>query len=82
MIPRKQFINKIIEITKNQNIKYQLEVEDSGSSDGGYLHKSPYPFDWCFIGIACENIHSPHEKVHKNDIIEMDKIYKILMETL
>lgn len=82
MIPRKQFINKIIKICKSQNIKYQLEVEESGSSDGGYLHKCNYPFDWCFIGIACENIHSPNEKVHKNDIIELLKLYKILMETL
>lgn len=82
MIPSRKFVNKIIEIAKHNKIKFQIEVEDSGSSDGGYLHKTPYPIDWCFIGVASENIHSPNEKVHKSDIIELQKIYKFLMEKL
>lgn len=82
MIPRKKFLNRIVEIAKRNNINYQLEVESSGSSDGGYIQKSPYPIDWCFIGIACKNIHSTNEKVNKADIIETDKLYRILMKEL
>ncbi|OFX22234.1 MAG: aminopeptidase [Bacteroidetes bacterium GWA2_31_9] len=82
MIPSRKFVNKIIKIAKEQNIKFQIEVEDSGSSDGGYLHKTPYPIDWCFIGVACENIHSPSEKVHKEDILNMTNFYKKLIELL
>jgi putative aminopeptidase FrvX len=82
MIPRKKFVNKIIELAKNNNINFQLEVESSGSSDGGYLHKCPYPIDWCFIGIAAKNVHSPTEIVYKRDIIELEKCYKILIDNL
>jgi|TARA_B110000914_G_scaffold226420_1_gene251284 putative aminopeptidase FrvX len=81
-IPRKEFINRIIAITKESGIKYQLEVEDSGGSDGNEIQKSPYPIDWCFIGAAEMNVHSPDEKVHKEDINSMVSLYKLLMEKL
>ena len=81
-IPRKKYINRIIEIAKKNNIKFQLEVEKSGGSDGNEIQKSPYPIDWCFIGAAEQNVHSPDEKVNKKDIKEMVKLYKILMKEL
>ena len=81
-IPRKKYINRIIEIAKKNNIKFQLEVEKSGGSDGNEIQKSPYPIDWCFIGAAEDNVHSPDEKVNKNDIQEMVKLYNVLMKEL
>jgi len=81
-IPRKLFVNKIIDIANNSNIKYQLEVEDAGGSDGNELQKSNYPWDWCFVGAPENNVHSPNEKVHKKDINSMVDLYKILMEKL
>ena len=81
-IPRKSYINKIIEIAKKSNVPFQLEVEGSGGSDGLSLQHSPYPFDWCFVGAAEENVHSPDEKVHKKDIESMVNLYKVLMEKL
>ncbi len=82
MIPRKKFINKVIDIAQKNDIKYQLEVEDAGGSDGHELQKSSQPFDWCFIGAAENNVHTPDEKVHKDDIEEMLKFYKVLMQEL
>ena len=70
-IPRKIFLDSVIEIAKKHKIKYQLEVESSGGSDGNEIQKSPYPIDWCFIGAAEDNVHTPIEKVHLNDIESM-----------
>jgi len=81
-IPRKAYLNKIVEIAKDSGIAYQLEVEDAGGSDGNQLQRTPYPFDWCFIGAAEDNVHTPDEKVHKHDIVCMIKIYQELMAKL
>jgi putative aminopeptidase FrvX len=81
-IPRRSFINKIIDHAKGSGIPFQLEVEGAGSSDGGYLQSSPFPFDWCFIGAPEDFVHSPDEKVHKTDIDAMWKMYNFLMEKL
>ena len=81
-IPRKSYINKVIAIAKENNIKYQLEVEDAGGSDGNQLQKSSYPFDWCFVGAPEDNVHTPDEKVHKEDIKQMIALYECLMQSL
>ena len=81
-IPRRRYVNEIIAIAKNSDIPYQLEVESSGGSDGNEIQSSPYPIDWCFIGAAEQNVHSPDEKVHKKDIKAMVSLYKLLMDKL
>jgi putative aminopeptidase FrvX len=81
-IPRRSYINKIIELAKMSKVPFQLEVESSGGSDGNQLQKSPYPFDWCFIGAPEDNVHSPKEIVNKNDILAMVQLYKYLMKNL
>ena len=81
-IPRRSYLNKIIDIAKSSNIKYQLEVESAGGSDGTMLQKTDLPFDWCFIGAPEDNVHSPNEKVAKYDIMCMVELYKALMKKL
>jgi putative aminopeptidase FrvX len=81
-IPRKSYLDRIIEIAKASGVPYQLEVEGSGSSDGRELQTSPYPFDWCFVGAPESNVHTPDEKVHRADIDAMLKMYRVLMEKL
>ncbi len=81
-IPRRSFIDKLIAIAEENKIDYQLEVEGMGSSDGGELQRSPYPFDWCFVGAPELNPHTPNEKVHKKDIDSMITLYKTLMKAL
>jgi putative aminopeptidase FrvX len=81
-IPRRSYINKIIALAKKSKIKFQLEVENAGGSDGNALQRSPYPFDWCFIGAPEDNVHSPNEKVHKADIQSMLDMYVYLMKNL
>ena len=81
-IPRRRYLNRIIDIAKASKVDYQLEVESAGGSDGNVLHRSPYPFDWCFIGAAEDNVHSPYEKVAIKDFESMVALYKALMVSL
>ncbi len=81
-IPRREFIDRVIKVARKHEIPYQLEVEGAGSSDGGELQRTPYPFDWCFVGAPEQHAHSPHEKVHKDDIKSMIELYQRLMKEL
>ncbi|MGI9542212.1 MAG: M20/M25/M40 family metallo-hydrolase [Cyclobacteriaceae bacterium] len=81
-IPRRSFVNRILQLTEASGIDFQLEVEGSGSSDARELQASPYPIDWCFVGAAEDHVHSPDEKVHKDDIQSMVDLYTLLMENL
>ena len=82
LIPRRSYINRIIAIADKHKCAYQLEVEGSGGSDAKELQMAEYPWDWCFIGAAEENVHTPNEKVHKKDIEGMIELYKVLMKEL
>lgn len=79
MLPRRTYLNKIIELANQSGVPYQLEVESAGGSDGSVLQKSDVPIDWCFIGAAEDHVHTPDEKVFKSDIRSMIDLYKHLM---
>ena len=79
-VPRRSYLNRILDIAKNSGVNYQLEVESAGGSDGTMLQQTDLPFDWCFIGAPEDNVHSPNEKVHLNDLKAMTDLYKVLME--
>lgn len=81
-VPRKVFVDRIINIAQKKKVPYQLEVEGSGSSDGGELQRGNLPFDWCFIGPPSYLPHTPNEKVDKKDIVSMIDLYKLLMKEL
>jgi putative aminopeptidase FrvX len=78
-IPRRSYVSRIIDIAKQANIPFQLEVESSGGSDGNVINGCPYPIDWCFVGAPEDHVHSPDEIVHKADIKSMITLYKELM---
>lgn len=81
-LPRRSYLNKIINLAKESGIDFQLEVESAGGSDGTMLQKSDLPIDWCFIGAPEDNVHTPDEKVHKYDIMTMVQLYEYLMKHL
>jgi len=82
LIPRRSFINRIIKIAEENKCAYQLEIEGSGGSDAKELQMAEYAWDWCFVGAAEENVHTPDEKVHKKDVDGMIELYKVLMKEL
>ncbi len=81
-IPRRVFINRVMECLQKNNVPFQREIESSGGSDGNELQKQPYPIDWCFVGAAEDLVHSPDEKVSKRDIESMMEAYRILVKEL
>ncbi|WP_207432373.1 M20/M25/M40 family metallo-hydrolase [Sabulibacter ruber] len=82
LIPRRSFVQKIIQLAREANIPHQIEVESAGGSDGKELHYGNIPWDWCFIGAPEDHVHSPNELVHKKDIYAMVELYKYLMQKL
>jgi len=81
-IPRRKYLKRIMELAEKSKVPYQLEVESAGGSDGNALQRSPYPWQWCFIGAPEDYVHSPNEKVHKADIQSMIDMYNYLMVNL
>lgn len=81
-VPRRSYLNEIIKLAQKSKIKFQLEVESAGGSDGTMLQKTDLPFDWCFIGAPEDNVHSPDEIVAKYDVMCMVELYKYLMKHL
>ncbi len=81
-VPRRVYLNRILNLAKESGVEYQLEVESAGGSDGSMLQKSDLPFDWCFIGAPENHVHSPKETVFKKDIYSMLALYQHLMRHL
>jgi putative aminopeptidase FrvX len=82
LIPRRSYINRIIDIARKHKLAHQLEVEGSGGSDAKELQMAENVWDWCFVGAAEQFVHTPNEKVHKKDIEGMIELYKALMKDL
>jgi len=78
-LPRRVYLNKIIQLAKESGVAFQLEVESAGGSDGTQLQKSDLPIDWCFIGAPEDNVHTPDERVAKFDCMSMVDLYRYLM---
>lgn len=74
-IPPQQWVSFVKNVLIKYNIPFQLEVEDFGASDGAYIHRSPYPIEWCFLGIACLNNHSENEMI---SISDMNYLYEAI----
>ena len=81
-LPRRKYLERIIQLAKLSGVQFQLEVESAGGSDGTLLQKSDLPIDWCFIGAPEDHVHTPDEKVVKYDIMCMVELYRYLMQHL
>ncbi len=81
-IPRKKFIEKVVQLAEKSGVPYQIEVEAYGGSDGREIQFSPYAIDWCFIGAAEDFVHTPNEKVSLSDLDSMIRMYQFLLSEL
>jgi len=81
-IPRKSFLDKVSQLAVESKIPFQFEVEGGGSSDGREVQLSQWPLDWCFVGAAEENVHSPDEKLHEQDLLNMIMMLDYLIARL
>lgn len=81
-IPRRIFLNKILHLAEKSGVPFQIEVEAFGGSDGREVQFAPYAIDWCFIGAAEDQVHTPDEKVSLFDLDSMIKMYQFLLREL
>lgn len=81
-LPRRNYLDRIIDLARQSKIPFQCEVESVGGSDGTMLQRSHLPIDWCFIGAAEDHVHTPDELVYKADIASMLELYRYLMDNL
>ncbi|NML68076.1 M20/M25/M40 family metallo-hydrolase [Hymenobacter sp. RP-2-7] len=81
-IPRRSYVERIRRLAEAAGVPYQLEVEEHGGSDGRELQRADVAWDWCFVGAPEENVHTPHELVHKADIASMLALYQVLLREL
>ncbi len=81
-IPRKTYLNRILNLAEESGIPYQLEVEAHGGSDGREIQLCPYPIDWCFVGAPENNVHTPRETVHWSDLEAMINLHAYLLKYL
>ena len=78
--PPQHFIQKITHILDTEEV--QAEIRKGGRSDFTRLLSTPYLFDMCFVGIPVSNKHSSQERIHKQDILQMFRVYSLLMRFL
>ena len=81
-IPRKSYVEKVLSIARASSVRFQLEVEGAGGSDGSEIHVQPYPIDWCFIGAPILHPHAALETINKQDLHAMVDMYEVLMAEL
>jgi len=81
-IPRRSYLKHILKILEKTDLKYQIEVEAAGGSDGMALQKTAYPINWCFIGPPTKNPHSAKESIFKHDIDDTVELYRFLIQNL
>ena len=82
LIPRRGYVERIRRLAAAAGIAHQLEVEGVGGSDGKDLQRSEMPWDWCFVGAAEDEVHTPNEIVDKRDIDTMLALYQVLLQEL
>lgn len=81
-IPRRSYLNRIFGILEKSDLKRQIEVEESGGSDGMAIQKTAYPINWCFIGPPIKNPHSAKESIFKSDIDDSVELYRFLIQNM
>ena len=81
-VPRQRFLDEIVALAGESGLPFQLEIESSGSSDGGAVERSGLPIDWCFIGAPEEAPHTPEEIINLSDLERMAALYGYLLDRL
>ncbi len=81
-IPRRRYLDEVIGVINRSDIPVQMEVEGEGASDGKDIQLSAIPMDWCFVGLAIDNMHTPFETAKISDIEQLLKLYSALSDEM
>lgn len=74
--PRQAYLDRVLGLATASGIRFQREIQASGSSDGGHLLRSPIPMDWVFIGPP---EHDPHTSRERLALIDLDHTTDLLV---
>ncbi len=72
----------MVEVAKENNIPYQLEIMTDGGTDAGAMHLSRGGVKTGGISVPTRHIHSPSEMVNENDIQNCTSLLKAVLEKL
>ncbi|MFN3653558.1 MAG: M20/M25/M40 family metallo-hydrolase [Armatimonadota bacterium] len=81
-LPRRRFLDRILEAAGASGIPFQREVESAGGSDGSSIERSTFPVDWVFIGAPEKRPHTPREVCRTDDLQAMVELYTYLIPAL
>ena len=81
-LPRRTFLDRVMALAAESGVPHQHEIQSDGASDGAAIERSGLPIDWCFVGPAQENPHSPHEAMQWSDLEATVALYTYLLHHL
>jgi putative aminopeptidase FrvX len=82
LIPSQKHVDKIIDLARNSGIKFQIEIESEGGSDGVGIERSGCPIDWVFVGAPQKSLHSIYEEIYIKDLDAMGQMLTYLVDQL
>lgn len=82
MVPRRRFLDRVLNVAERSGIPYQREIESGGASDGAYLQRSGFPIDWVFVGAPEKDPHTDHESLDTRDLDSMARMLTVLVDGL
>jgi len=81
-VPSQNYVNQLIGLADGSGIKYQIEIESDGGSDGGGIERSGCPIDWAFIGAPEKNPHCDNEEIDLSDLDAMGNMLVYLVDRI
>ena len=81
-VPRRRFLDHVVACAERSGVPFQIEVENSGGSDGTWLHSAGLPIDWVFVGAPEKSPHTSHEDVLITDLTDMARLINALVDAL
>jgi putative aminopeptidase FrvX len=81
-IPRKVFLDRVLDGAAASGVPHQFEIQSGGSSDGGMLERAGFGIDWVFVGAPETGYHSAQECLRRDDAENMLRLYEFLVEYL
>ena len=82
VITSREVREKLIELAKDNNIKYQLEIMTEGGTDAGVIHFTRGGVKTGGISIPTRYIHSPSEMISKSDLNSCTELLKLFADNI
>jgi putative aminopeptidase FrvX len=82
MIPHLKLRDFVVNLAKEHDIPYQIEIMPKGGTDGGKFHMAYQGIPTMVIGVAARYIHSNVSIVHRDDLDRAVQLLSIIIDRL